>query len=155
MQQGLYEELITKLLSNKLETEDTDQYYIKTTILDKAEAARYLSLYLAETIKYALSEYKKDDSLAKQVELSNKIIQLLMQELPQLKLEENLLESQGKLLEAIFNKRNFPYSDIEERVKQITPYTRLSQSELFTGNNVGLPPVWRLWHIFRPLLIFN
>lgn len=138
MQEGLYEELITRLLSNKLETEDAREYYIKTTKLDKVEAARYLSMYLSETIKYALSEYKADDSLVKQVDLSNKVIQLLIGELPQLKLEENLLESQGKLLEAIFNRRNFPYSNIEERVKQIMPYTGLSQSELFTGNNVGL-----------------
>ncbi|KAA8478232.1 superfamily II DNA or RNA helicase [Arcticibacter tournemirensis] len=139
MEEGLYEQLITKLLANKLETQLQEQYYIKSSILDREEAARYLSTYLAETIKFALSEYKDESSLGKQIELSNKIIQLLMQELPRLDLNENLIESQGKLLEAIFRKENFPYSNIEERIKQITPYTRLSQSELFTGNNIGLP----------------
>jgi superfamily II DNA or RNA helicase len=41
-------------------------------------------------------------------------------------------------LQAVFSKRNFPYSNISERIKEITPYSRLSQSELFTGNPQGI-----------------
>jgi superfamily II DNA or RNA helicase len=95
-------------------------------------------LYLSEVIKFALNEIKDDNKLVKQVELSNKIIQLLIDELPKVKLSDNLLENEGKILEAIFSKTDFIYANPESRVKQITPYTRLSQSELFTGNNFGL-----------------
>jgi superfamily II DNA or RNA helicase len=135
---GLYEQLINKLIYNKLESSDESIFYIKRTTLDKEEAARYLSLYLGETIKFALNEIKDDGKTIKQVELSNKIIQLLISELPHVNLSENLIENEGKLLEAIFSKLDSPFSDFERRIKEITPYTRLSQSELFTGNNVGI-----------------
>ncbi|WP_207426657.1 phospholipase D-like domain-containing protein [Pedobacter sp. SYSU D00535] len=134
---GLYEQLINKLFYNKLQTISDEEFFVKTTVLDKEEAARYLSQYLSETIRFALSELKGDDSLLKQVELSNKIIQVLIDELPKLDISNNLLKS-GEVLQAVFSKLDSPYTNFGERLKQITPYTRLSQSELFTGNNVGI-----------------
>ncbi|MGY3211942.1 DUF3427 domain-containing protein [Mucilaginibacter sp. HD30] len=135
---GLYEQLMNKLIYNKLQLLNTDHFFIKTSLLDREEAARYLSGYLSELIKFSLASLKGDDRVFKQVELSNKIIQLLVEQLPDLDLSNDLLESDGRLLQAIFSKLDSPYNDLEERLKQITPYTRLSQSELFTGNNVGI-----------------
>ncbi len=135
---GLYEQLITKLVSNKLENIDSQKFHISETILDKQEASQYLSLYLAETIKYALNEIKEKDRPLKQIKLSNKIINLLVKELQNVELSNNLIESEGRILQAVFSKLDFPFSDLEARLKEITPYTRLSQSELFTGNNVGI-----------------
>jgi superfamily II DNA or RNA helicase len=135
---GLYEQLINKLIFNRLQLNNENEFFIKRTSLDKEEAARYLSLYLSETIKYALNEIKEEDKTIKQIELSNKIIQLLIAELPNINLSENLIENEGKILEAIFSRLDSPYADFEKRLKEITPYTRLSQSELFTGNNVGI-----------------
>ena len=135
---GLYEQLINKLVANKLDTLDSNQFYISESSLDKEEASQYLSLYLAETIRFALNEIKERDRPLKQIELSNKIIKLLAHELKNIELTENLLESEGKILEAVFSKSNFPYSNVKDRLKEITPYTRLSQSELFTGNNIGI-----------------
>ena len=135
---GLYEQLINKLISNKLDLLSNDSFFIKSTQLDKEEASRYLSLYLAETIKFALNEIKDEHKTIKQIELSNKIIQLLISELPGINLSDNLIESEGKILDAIFSKLDSPFTDFSDRIKQITPYTRLSQSELFTGNNVGI-----------------
>jgi superfamily II DNA or RNA helicase len=138
LESGLYEQLINKLLFNKLQLTDEKNFFIKSSILDKEEAARYLSLYLAETIKFALSEIKDDNKTIKQIELSNKIIQLLISELPSVKLSDDLIENEGKILEAVFSRLDSPFADFEKRLKEITPYTRLSQSELFTGNNVGI-----------------
>jgi len=136
---GLYEQLINKLLANKLQSIDTKLFFIKSTKLDKAEASRYLSLYLSETIQYALNGFKDDEHRPiKQIELSNRIIQLLIDELPDLNLSENLIDNEGKLLQAIFSKLDSPFADLAERIKQITPYTRFSQSKLFTGSNVGI-----------------
>jgi len=136
---GLYEQLITKLIANKLNSIDSDAFFIKSAKLDKVEASRYLSQYLAETIQFALSSFTDDnDCSIKQINLSNKIIQSLIEELPSLNFSENLIDNEGKLLQAIFSKFDSPFSDLNERVKQITPYTRLSQSELFTGSNVGI-----------------
>lgn len=135
---GLYEQLITKLISNKLQTVNNDKFFVKSTLLDKEEASRYLSIYLSETIKFALNEIKGDDKVFKQIELSNKIINLLINALPDISLTGNLIEDEGKILNAVFSTLDNPHSKLEERVKLITPYTRLSQSELFTGNNVGV-----------------
>ncbi|MBD1364722.1 DUF3427 domain-containing protein [Mucilaginibacter sp. ZT4R22] len=135
---GLYEQLINKLIANKLSLLSTESFFIKSTMLDKEEAARYLSLYLSETIKFALNEIKDDDKTLKQIELSNKIIQLLINELPGVNLSDNLIDNEGKILDAVFSKLDSPFADFNNRIKEITPYTRLSQSELFTGNNVGI-----------------
>jgi len=135
---GLYEQLINKLIANKLQLLDDKSFYIKSTHLDKEEASRYLSLYLSETIKFALNEIKDEDKPTKQIELSNKVIQLLIEELPKIGLSENLIESQGQILEAVFSRIDSPYPNFESRIKEITPYTRLSQSELFIGSNSGI-----------------
>lgn len=135
---GLYEQLITKLVSNKLENVDLQKFHVSETPLDKEEASQYLSTYLSETIKFALEEIKDKDRPLKQIELSNKIIKLLVEELKSAEFSENLIESEGKILQAVFSKLDFPYSNLKARLKEITPYTRLSQSELFTGNNVGI-----------------
>ena len=58
---GLYEQLINRLIANKLESIDLNAFFIKSAKLDKAEASRYLSRYLAETIHFALSSFKDDD----------------------------------------------------------------------------------------------
>jgi HKD family nuclease len=135
---GIYEQLITKLIANQLSLLNGNSFFIKTTVLDKEEASRYLSLYLAETIKFALNEIKDENKTLHQVELSNKLIQVLIDELPKLGLSNNLIDNEGKILEAVFSKLDSPYPDLNERLKQITPYTRLSQSELFTGSNSGI-----------------
>ncbi|WP_423146377.1 DUF3427 domain-containing protein [Rubrolithibacter danxiaensis] len=134
---GLYEQLINKLFYNKLQSIKGEEFFVKTSVLDKEEAARYLSQYLSDIIRFALSEFKGDDSVIRQVELSNKLIQVLIDELPKLQISNNLLKS-GEVLQAIISKLDSPFTNFDERLKQITPYTRLTQSELFTGNNVGI-----------------
>jgi len=135
---GIYEQLVNKLIANQLELINENKFFVKSTSLDKEEASRYLSSYLSETIKFALNEIKGDDKTFLQIELSNKVIQLLINELPKISLSGNLIENEGRILEAVFSKLDSPFPDFNERLKQITPYTRLSQSELFTGNNVGI-----------------
>ena len=66
------------------------------------------------------------------------LLKLLKQELEEEDFEDDLVEANGRILKAIFAKENFPYSDFENRVKEITPFTRLTQSELFTGSNVSI-----------------
>ncbi|MBG6233513.1 superfamily II DNA or RNA helicase [Pedobacter sp. CAN_A7] len=138
LQEGIYEQLITKIVSSKLQELQQDTFYVSSVALDKAEASRYLSQYLSETINFALNSIKGDGDILKKIEISNKIVQVLIRELPDLTLSENLIENEGKLLQAVFNKVDFPYPDLAERIKQIMPYTRLSQSELFTGSNSGI-----------------
>lgn len=138
MQQGLYEQLISKLILSKLNGLDRDTYFIKKNPVDKSEASRILSQYLAEIFRFALNQLTGEDSLEKQILLSNNIIRLIRDELKEEEFDEDLIETEAKILSAIIKKIDSGVSDFEKHLKEITPYTRLSQSELFTGNNAGI-----------------
>ena len=135
---GLYEQLINKLIASKLDSLDEHKFFIKQTILDKEEAAKYLGRYLSSTIQYALNSLPKENRLEKQIELCNKIIYLIRDEIKDEDFEDNLLVTEGKILSAIFTKLDARHSDLDKHIKEITPYTRLSQSELFTGSNLSV-----------------
>lgn len=135
MEQGLYEQLINKLVLSKLNELDRSKFYIKESEIGRSEAAKVVSQYLANVISYALNLISGDDSIEKQIELSNKIILLLRNELNNEDFNDDIIASEAKLLSAVFKKLDARFSDFEKHLKEITPYTRLSQSELFTGNN--------------------
>ena len=73
MIEGLYEQLINKLIYSKLKTLDRSVFYVKETPLDKSEAARVLSLYVTDVIRFALTLITGDNSIERQIEISNKI----------------------------------------------------------------------------------
>jgi hypothetical protein len=137
-EQGLYEQLINKLISFKLSTLPNTEYYIKETSLDKEEASQYLSRYLSKVINTALIALPKESLIERQIEVANKIIMLLRDELDDKEFEEDLIEANGRLLTAVFSKLTFHFPDLEQHLKEIIPATRFSQSELFTGSNKGL-----------------
>ncbi len=137
-QLGLYEQLINKLVLSKLNELDRTKFLIKKTEIDKSEAARVLSQYLAEVIRFALNLISGENSIEKQIELSNKIIYLLRAELDNESFDDDLVATEARILSAIFSKIDASFSDFDKHLKEITPYTRLSQSELFTGNNAGI-----------------
>jgi len=138
MNQGIYEALVTQLISNKLGALDKNKYYIKETIIDKEEAAIILANHLSKSIKYALSIIKGENILELQIEIANKIIRLLKEELKKEEFNEDLINVEGKILKAVFSRIDNHFSDLDLHLKEITPYTRLTHSELFTGGNVGL-----------------
>jgi superfamily II DNA or RNA helicase len=137
MNQGLYEELVTKLVIHKLNELDKDSFHIKKTPIDKAEAAQILSQHIGRTIKHALTLIKGEEVLDTQIEIANKIILFLKDELQKEEFEDDLIETEGKILKAVFTKVDSHFTDLDLYLKEITPYTRLIHSELFTGGNAG------------------
>ena len=138
MQIGLYEQLINKLVSTQIGQLNKDHFFIKESAIDKAEAAKVLGQYLGNVIRYALTLITGDDSVEKQIDLANKIIHLLKNELAHLDFEDDLINVEAKILSAVFLKIDAGFSDFEKHLKHITPYSRLSHSELFTGSNSGI-----------------
>ncbi|MFH7003630.1 phospholipase D-like domain-containing protein [Flavobacterium bizetiae] len=140
MNQGLYEELVTKLINYKINELDKDTFQIKKTSIDKAEASQLLSQHIGKVIKYALENLPKQkeiDLIDNQIKISNKIIQFLRDELKNEEFEGDLIETEGKILNAVFTKVDAHFKDLDLHLKEITPYTRLIHSELFTGGNAG------------------
>lgn len=137
MNQGLYEELVTKLINYKINELDKDVFQVKKTSIDKVEAAQLLSQHIGKTIKHAFTLIKGDDTVETQIEIANKIILFLKDELKKEEFEDDLIETEGKILKAVFTKVDAHFTDLDLRLKEITPYTRLIHSELFTGGNSG------------------
>jgi hypothetical protein len=60
MHTGIYEQLINTVIAKHLRDLPDGAFHVHKTPLDKQEAARYLSQYLAGTIHYALNEVHND-----------------------------------------------------------------------------------------------
>jgi superfamily II DNA or RNA helicase len=138
MNEGIYEELVTKLVSQQLETINKDAFFINKSVVDKDEASSVLSRHLAQTIKNALNYVKGENQIEAQIEIANKIILFLKDELKKEDFNNDLIAIEGEILKAVFTKIDAHFTDFNLHLKEITPYTRLTHSELFTGGNVGL-----------------
>ena len=135
---GVYEQIINQAVAEKLDSIDCNAYHIQTSALDKQEAAHHLSSYLTRIVQFVLNEVKERERPIRQIEIVNKVIRVLIDELEKDSINDQLIDSRGEILEALFSKRDFPFPDFHQRIREIMPYTRLSQSELFTGNSAGL-----------------
>nr|WP_315149825.1 DUF3427 domain-containing protein [uncultured Flavobacterium sp.] len=138
MNQGLYEELVTKLINFKINELEKDTFQVKKIPIDKAEAAQILSQHIGKTIRHAFTLIKGEDIIETQIEIANKIILFLKEELKKEEFEDDLIETEGKILKAVFTKVDAHFNDLDLHLKEITPYTRLIHSELFTGGNSGI-----------------
>jgi len=137
MNQGIYEELITQLVSEKLKSLDNEKFFLKKSAIDKEEASNILSKHLAKTLKQAFDIIGKN-KVDEQIKIANKIIRLLKEELNKQEFNDDLVNIEGEILKAIFSKTDAHFSNLDLHLKEITPYTTLTQSELFTGGNGGL-----------------
>jgi superfamily II DNA or RNA helicase len=135
---GIYEQLINKLIESKLKTVDREQFFVKESTIEKSEASKLLSQYLSEVINCALGLITDENSIEQQIEVSNKIILLLKDELKNIDFDDDLITINGTILNAIFSKLDSSVVNYEDHLKKITPFTRLTQSELFTGSNIGI-----------------
>jgi superfamily II DNA or RNA helicase/HKD family nuclease len=138
MNQGIYEELVTQLVAEKINELEKDAYYINKAPIDKEEASSLLAQHLSCTIKHALDYIKGENQLDVQIDIANKIILILKEELNKEEFDHDLIEVEGEILKAVFTKVDAHFSNFDLHLKEITPYTRLTHSELFTGGNVGL-----------------
>jgi superfamily II DNA or RNA helicase len=136
-QTGIYEQLITQLVEQNL---DRDAFYVGERTLEAGEAATLLSRFLTRIIEIAMDSVPNGESrIHEQIKLANTIVQWLSQHIRAEELiSENLLNSQGKILTALFDKSNPIAADLPKYVESIMPITGLSQSELFCGSNVGV-----------------
>jgi superfamily II DNA or RNA helicase len=138
MNQGIYEELITLLVSEKINELNKEAYYINKSKIDKTEAANLLAKHLSQIIKNALKLIQGENQINRQIEVANKIILFLKDELKNDSFNNDLVAIEGEILNAVFTKVDNHFSDFNLRLKEIIPYTRLTHSELFTGGNLGL-----------------
>ena len=131
MKTGLYEKPINKKL-NKALAELTDNFNVEKEQIDSEEAAGILSKYVKKVVERSLNNISEsDDSLAKQIELVNKIIGAI-KENTGADITDDLEIAEDKQLLSVTNKTN-TIQAINDKVKPIRPVTSIAQSSLFTG----------------------
>ncbi len=138
MQQiGIYEQLITQLIASRI---DRERFYVGERELNSSEASTWLSRFLSHIIEYAIDSLPAaDDRLQQQIALSNQLLLWLKTQIQDKDfIEDNLLVSQGKILTALYELENPVSADFKNYIKDISPLTGLTQSELFCGSNAGL-----------------
>jgi hypothetical protein len=113
MNQGIYEELVTQLVAQKINELKKDAYYINKTPIDKEEASSLLSQHLSRTIKHALEYVKGENQIEHQIDIANKIILFLKEELNREEFSNDLIEVEGELLKAVFTKVDAHFSNFD------------------------------------------
>lgn len=136
-QVGIYEKLITQLVEKHL---DKDIFFVGERKLEVAEASVWLSRFLTKIIEYVINSVPADENqIINQISLANRLVMWLKEHINDDDfINENLIDSQGRILTALFNKQNPIATDLTKYTADIFPLTGLTQSELFCGSNVGL-----------------
>lgn len=137
LQIGIYEQLITQLISRQL---NHDQYYVGDRELEPGEASVWLARFLSRILQFSLDAIPQDDQqLINQIELCNQLLLWLKNRLSDEDFfDDNLIDSQGRILTALYELDNPIAADLKKYVDDIFPLTGLTQSELFCGSNAGL-----------------
>lgn len=138
MEVGLYEQLVTKVIAAKLDDLTAEGFVVVREPMEQEEVSRYLAGHMIKVVKLALELHKGKDRLEHQIELVNKIVRLIAQEVDDAVLEGSLVDAGGKLLLAVYDRMATELPDMASVVREMMPYSRLSQSELFTGNKAGI-----------------
>ncbi|MGG0668588.1 DEAD/DEAH box helicase [Sporosarcina koreensis] len=136
MQEGIYEQLINKKI--KAELDDLpDIFTVEKEEIDEAEARILLSSYISYVTRNALSHIRdggnKEDSLLRQMEVCNEIIDVLHQKLDDDDFAKLKLDEHGEILTSIYKTINTAQSLKKKKV--LRPVTPLTQSSLFTGSH--------------------
>lgn len=136
-QVGIYEKLITQLVEKRL---DKDIFFVGERKLEVAEASVWLSRFLTKVIEYVINSVPADENqVINQISLANRLVMWLKEHINDDDfIDENLIDSQGRILTALFNKQNPIATDLPKYTATIFPLTGLTQSELFCGSNAGL-----------------
>ena len=135
MKQGLYEAVLSRGLLKELELIE-ENYFIDKEKIDDVEARVILTQYISHVIKKALGyvrENTKNDheKLIRQIEVCNKLIDVLVKETEEDDLGDFQVDESGQLLTALYYKLNSE-RNLKDK-KPIRPTTSLVQSALFTG----------------------
>lgn len=137
---GIYEQLITQLVEKKLESNSND-FYIGKRSLEKEEAAIWVTRFLSHLIERVMAciPDNNDSRIYEQISLANRMIHWLSEHINDDDfISENLLDTQGRILTALFDKADPIAADLTKYAESIMPETGLTHSELFCGSNVGV-----------------
>lgn len=138
---GVYQNIISKAIAEKLANYPDYDYYIKREAMDSGNShelfADYLSNIIGNILKDCFTMEKGPDTIGKQVRVINRILQFIENEWQ----TENIDTSQDiireedcqELLRGIYSKMGLTDAQVREKAK-LHPLSGYRSSNLFTGN---------------------
>lgn len=137
LKQGIYEQVINNEIITQLENIDINNILISKENIDKEDAKVILSQYIEGVIRKSLNyirdkEKDDDDKLLKQIEVCNKIINILAKESNEEDVKKYKIDESGELLTSLYLKINNKRAI--SNGKAVRPVTSIAQSSLFTGS---------------------
>jgi superfamily II DNA or RNA helicase len=130
---GFYESVINKLIDEEIQKiHSKNDKYIDKKHMDKEEGSSILSKYMSKIINNSLNRISGDDKLNKQIDMCNKIINLLIDELQLDDFDEYLINENAELLLAVLNSLDHTLVE-KNKNNKLRPITSISSNSLFTG----------------------
>lgn len=133
LNQGFYESVINKLIDDQIKTiQSKNQVYIDKKDIDTEEGSSVLSKYMSSVLIKSLNRISGEDKLNKQIDICNKIINLLIDEVQLDDFDEFIINENAKLLLAVLN--SLDHSLVEKnKNNKLRPITSIATNSLFTG----------------------
>lgn len=129
---GLYEQVINRRIKNELS--DIPEICKAIDSIDKAEASRVLTQYIADIIQKGLDYLQnKHGNILTQVSLANKIIDLIKAETEEAEFTALSVDERAEQLLALLQDKDPELILNKSANKLIRPETSIAQSSLFTG----------------------
>ena len=129
---GIYEQLINTLLHRQLE-EFSHDLFVEKEKADQTELPHILAHYLFRTIKTNLECIKGADKEKKQIQLCNKVIELLANETDRDEFRGFTIPPIPEILLSLIDLMETPSLEPQKLVRPVTP---LAESSLFTGSPI-------------------
>ncbi len=135
---GLYEQIINREIREEIQ--NLSENLFNTRDIDKEEASQIISAYLTSVIQQGFDNIlDRKDSIADQIKLANKIIDLVKQETESENYENLEISPEAKQLLAILSKDD-PRLITKEKASDLPrPESSIAQSSIFTGGAVKEP----------------
>lgn len=127
---GIYEQVVNKAIANTIS--DHPDLISLTGTIDKEEAPKILSTYLASVLEKGLSNITGDGSIDAQVGLVNNLVNVIAQVTDEAAFDGLSVDEQAKQLLALIERKDTIHA-INKKKEVIRPETSIAQSSLFTG----------------------
>ena len=128
---GIYEQVINKKLGTEIDS--YEDKLSKTAPIDSTEASKILASYISEIVEKGLNNIKdRDDDIAAQIVLTNKIVTTVLNETNNDEFDEFFVDKRAEQLLALIDKKN-SINALNEKAEIVRPDTSIAQSSLFTG----------------------
>lgn len=133
LNKGFYESVINKLIDDQIKKfQSKNQLYIHKKDIDKEEGSSILSKYISIVLNKSLNRISGEDKLNKQIDICNKIINLLIEELQLDDFDEFIINENAKLLLAVLNSLDNTLIE-KNKNNKLRPITSIASNSLFTG----------------------